>query len=107
VQFAGGEFFLQRLVNMLLALHAALAGKFVADSQPPQNVVRHHRGQVVAGHAGENEFFDLYRGASWFRLLISSPASAGFSVSTDTAAKQAKTTPRLISGATSETPKKP
>ena len=74
MQFAGGQFFLKRLVNMLLALDAALAGKFGADNNGLKMLSVTIEGEVFAGHAGENEFFDFIGVHHGFRLLISSPA---------------------------------
>ncbi len=106
MQLPGIEFCLEDFVHVLLALDSALAGKFVADNQRLKVLTVTIEGEVFAGHAGANEFFDLF-GMHRVQALSFQPRFSRFSVNNDTATKQATTTVRLISGATSETPKKP
>jgi len=91
---------------MLLALHAALAGKFIAHYGRHKVLAVTIEFEVFAGHASEYQLLDLFR-VHHVQPLNFQPCFNRRRVSMDTAAKQATTTARLISGATSETPKKP
>src|SRR5574343_290965 len=106
MQLPGVEFILQNLVYMLLALHAVLADELAAHDDGLEMMAIAVERQVFAGHAGEDELLDLVR-VHHVQPLSFQPRFSRLSVSTDTAAKQAKTTARLVCGATSETPKKP
>ena len=106
MQLAGRELFLEYLIDVLLALNPVFTGKFGANHQRFEMLAIAIKGEMFAGHASENECFDLIRMHS-IQALNFQPRLSRFRVSRDTAAKQPKTTPRLISGATSETPKKP
>ena len=91
---------------MLLTLHAVLADEFGADDKGREMLAVAIEFKVFAGHAGKDELFDLF-GVHRVQALSFQPRFSRCSVSRDTAAKQATTTARLVSGATSETPKKP
>ena len=106
MQFPGCELFLEGLVHALLALDAGLSGKLGADDQRFKMLPIAIQGEMFAVHACENELFDLI-GVHWCQALSFQPRFNRFSVSKDTAKKQEKTTAKLVSGATSETPKKP
>ena len=106
MQFAAGQLVLYRSINMLLSLDPVQADKLGADDNGRKMLAVAIKGEMFAGHAGEDECFDLIRMHS-IQALNFQPRLSRFRVSRDTAAKQPKTTPRLISGATSETPKKP
>ena len=106
MQFPGCELFLEGLVHALLALDAALSGKLSADNQRFKMLPIAIQGEMFAVHASEYELFDLI-GVHWCQALSFQPRFNRFSVPQDTTAKQATTTIRLCSGATSETPKKP
>lgn len=106
MQFAGRQLVPERLVDTLLALHAVLAGEFGADHEGLEVLAVAIEFQVFAGHAGKDELFDLF-GVHRVQALSFQPRFNRCNVSSDTATKQATTTARLLSGATSETPKKP
>ncbi len=74
MQFAGRQLFFKCLVDMLLALDAVFTGEFGAHDDSLEMLAIAIKGKVLAGHAGENEFFDFIRVHHGFRLLISSPA---------------------------------
>lgn len=106
MQFAGRELFLERLIDTLLPLNAIFANKFCADDQRFEMLSIAIQGEMFAIHASEYELFDLV-GVHWCQALSFQPRFNRLSVSKDTARKQDMTTARLVSGATSETPKKP
>ncbi len=106
MQLTRCKLFLEGLVHPLLALDAILSDKFSADDQRFEMLSIAIQGEMFAGHAGEYEFFDLI-GVHIGQALSFQPRFNRFSVNSDTARKQAKTTAKLVSGATSETPKKP
>ena len=106
MQLPGGELFLEYPIDVLLALYAVLAGEFGADHEGLKMLAVAIESEVLASHAGQDELFDLF-GVHRVQALSFQPRFSRFSVSRDTAAKQATTTIRLTSGATSETPKKP
>ncbi len=100
------ESLLQYFVHMLLALHAVLAGKLIAHHGRLEMLTIAIELEVLADHAGEDELLDLF-GVHHVQPLSFQPRFSRRRVSMDTAAKQVTTTARLVSGATSETPKKP
>ena len=106
MQFPGGQLFLQGLVNTLLALHTILADEFAAYDDGLEMLAVTVEFEVVAVHAGEDELLDVF-GMHRIQALSFQPRFSRLSVPQDTTAKQATTTSRLVSGATSETPKKP
>ena len=73
MQFTGRELFLERLIDMLLALDPAFANEFGAYHQGLEMLAIAIKGEMVAGHAGENEFFYLVRMHD-FSFLVSSHA---------------------------------
>ena len=91
---------------MLLTLHAVLADEFGANDKGREMLAVAIEFKVVADHAGAYKFFDLF-GMHRVQALSFQPRFNRCSVNRETAAKQAATTVRLLSGATSETPKKP
>jgi len=106
MQFPGIQFFLQGLIHALLTLHAALPNKFLTYNQGLKMLAIAIKFKQVTGHAGKDKFLDMV-GMHHVQPLSFQPRFSRFKVTTDTAAKQVTTTARLISGATSETPKKP
>ncbi len=106
MQLPGGELFLECLVDALLALHAIFADKLGADDQRLEMLAIAVQHKVIAGHACKDEFFDLI-GMHLGQALSFQPRFKRLSVTSDTAMKQEMTTTRLVSGATSETPKNP
>lgn len=106
MQFAGRQLGLQRLINALLALDAALAGEFVADDGRLEVLAIAVEFEVFANHPGKDELLDLV-GVHLRQFLSFQPRFSRCSVRNDTTEKQATTTVRLVSGGTSETPKKP
>ena len=106
MQLAGRELFLECLIDTLLPLNAIFANKFCADDQRFEMLSIAIQGEMFAIHASEYELFDLV-GVHWCQALSFQPRFNRLSVSKDTARKQDMTTARLVSGATSETPKKP
>lgn len=106
MQLARVELFLEYFVHVLLTLHAALAGKLIAHHSRHEMLAVTIEFEVFAGHAGEYQLLDLFR-VHHVQPLNFQPSFNRRNVSMDTATKQATTTARLISGATSETPKKP
>lgn len=106
MQFAGCELVLERPVDMLLALHAVFAGELGADDERLEMLAIAIEFKVFARHPGKDELFDLF-GVHRVQALNFQPRFSKLSVSSDAAVKQATTTIRLTSGATSETPKKP
>jgi len=91
---------------MLLALHAILAGEFGADDNRLEVLAVAIEFEMFAGHAGADKLLDMFR-VHLGQALSFQPRFSKPSVRMDTATKQATTTARLVSGATSETPKKP
>ena len=73
MQFPGRELFLERLIDMLLALDSTFADEFGAYHQGLEMLAIAIKGEMFAGHAGANEFFNLVR-MHGFRFLISSHA---------------------------------
>ncbi len=106
MQLTRVEFFLQYFVHMLLTLNAALASKFSTYHRRLEMLTIAIEVEIFAGHASENKLLDLF-GVHHVQPLSFQPRLSRRRVSMDTAAKQATTTARLVSGATSETPKKP
>ena len=106
MQLPAGELFLECLVHPLLALDTVFANKFGADHQGLEMLAVAVKREMIAGHAREDEFFDLI-GMHLGQALSFQPRFRRLSVTSDTARKQEMTTTRLVSGATSETPKKP
>ena len=107
MQFPGRQFFLEGLIDPLLTLDAIHAGKFGADHKGLEMLSIAVEGEMFAGHAGADEFLDLIGVHRSVQALSFQPRLSRLSVSRETTAKLARTTPRLISGAMSETPKKP
>ena len=106
MQLAGRKFFLECLIDTLLTLDAILTNEFSTDNQRFKMLSIAIQGEVFAIHASEYELFDLI-GVHRCQALSFQPRFNRLSVSKDTARKQEMTTARLVSGATSETPKKP
>ena len=106
MQFAGRKLVLERLIYVLLTLYAIFASELGADDERLEMLAIAIKFKVVTGHPGKNELFDLF-GMHRVQALNFQPCFSNPSVNSDTAAKQATTTIRLSSGATSETPKKP
>ena len=106
MQLASRELFLERLVYALLALDAVFSDELSADNQRFKMLSIAIQHEMFAGHASEYELFDLI-GVHCCQALSFQPRFNRFSVSKDTARKQEITTAKLVSGATSETPKKP
>jgi len=106
VQLAARKLCLERLINTLLALHAVQAGELGADDQRLEVLAVAVEFELLAGHAGTDKLLNMFR-IHFGQALNFQPRFSKLSVSKDTAAKQATTTARLNSGATSETPKKP
>ncbi len=101
------SFSLQGLIDALLALHAILAGEFGTDHDRFEVVSVAVEGKVLAVHPGADDLFYLVGVHHVVQALSFQPCFSRRRVSRDTAVKQARTTARLVSGATSETPKKP
>lgn len=74
MQLTTREFFLEGLINPLLALNAALASKFGTDHDGLEMLTIAIKGKMFAGHTGENKFFNFFGMHHRFRFLISSPA---------------------------------
>jgi len=106
MQLPGGELFLEGLIDALLALDTALADKLGTDNERLEMLAVTVQREMLAGHAGEYEFLDMV-GKHRVQALSFQPRLSRLNVSSETAAKQATTTSRLVSGGTSETPKKP
>jgi len=106
MQLAGCQLFLQGLVHTLLTLHAVLADKLAADNDGLKVLAVAVEFEKIAGHTGQDQLFDSF-GVHRIQALSFQPRFNRLSVPQDTTAKQATTTIRLVSGATSETPKKP
>ena len=107
MKFAGIEFCLENFVHMLLTLHAIFADEFGADNEGGEMLAVAVEFEMVAVHPGEDELLDLFGMHHGVQPLSFQPRLRSCSVSPVTAAKQAKTAPKLSSGDTSETPKKP
>ena len=105
MQLPGRELFLEGLVHALLPLHAVFPDELGTDHEGLEMLAVAVEREMFAGHAGADEFLDLI--GMHVQALSFQPRLSSLSVSSDTPAKQAKTTARLTSGATSETPKKP
>jgi hypothetical protein len=60
MQLPGRELFVERLINALLALDPAFADEFGAYHQGLEMLAIAIKGEMFAGHAGANEFFDLF-----------------------------------------------
>lgn len=106
MQFAGIQLGPQGLINPLLALHATLSREFAADDDGFEMLAIAIQAEVLAGEAGENELFDLFR-MHHGQYLNFQPRFSNSRVNTETPMKQATTMLRLTAGETSETPKKP
>ena len=106
MQFPGIQLFLQGLIHALLTLHAVLPDKFLTYYQGLKMLAIAIKFKLFTGHAGKDEFLDMV-GMHHVQPLSFQPRFSRLNVAMDTAVKQATTTARLISGATSETPKKP
>ena len=106
MQFPGGQLFLQGLVNTLLALHTILADELATHDDGLEMLAVAIQFEIIAGHAGQDELLDVF-GIHLGQALSFQPRFNRLSVPQDTSAKQATTTIKLLSGATSETPKKP
>ena len=74
MQFPGSELFLEGLIHPPLPLEATLADEFGTDDQRLEMLSIAIKGKMVAGHASENEFFDLIRMHREFSFLISNRA---------------------------------
>ena len=74
MQLPGSELFLESLIDPLLTLNTVLADEFSTDNQRFEMLPIPVKGKMVAGHAGENEFFDLIRMHREFSFLISNLA---------------------------------
>ena len=106
MQLPGRQFFLQGLIHALLALHTILAHELATDDDSLEMLAVAIQFEIIAGHAGQDELLDMF-GIHRGQALSFQPRFNRLSVPQDTSAKQATTTIRLYSGATSETPKKP
>ena len=106
MQLPGRQFFLQGLIHALLALHTILAHELATDDDGLEMLAVTIQFEIIAGHAGQDELLDMF-GIHRGQALSFQPRFNRLSVPQDTSAKQATTTIRLYSGATSETPKKP
>jgi len=105
MQLPGSELFLESLIDALLPLDTIFAAELGTDDQRLEMLSIAVQGEMFAGHAGEDEFFNLV--GVHCQALSFQPRWSRRSVSSEMAVKQATTTSRLVSGATSETPKKP
>ncbi len=61
MQFAAIEMRLEQAIDVLLTLDAIFAGKFGADQQRLKMLAIAIEFEMLAGHTGEDELFDLIR----------------------------------------------
>lgn len=106
MQLAGGQFFLQGFIHALLTLHTVLPDEFATHDDSLEMLAVAIEFEKIAGHTGQDQLLDMF-GVHLGQALSFQPRFSRLSVPQDTTAKQATTTSRLVSGATSETPKKP
>jgi len=59
MQLPGSELFLEGLIDALLPLDATHPGKFRTNDESLEMLAVAIQGEMLTGHAGENEFFDL------------------------------------------------
>lgn len=106
MQLAGRQLFLESLIHPLLPLHTVFPDELAAHNDRLKMLAIAIEFEKITGHAGQDQLFDMFR-MHRIQALSFQPRFSRLSVPQDTTAKQATTTIRLTSGATSETPKKP
>lgn len=60
MQLSGRELIFKRLINTLLALDSAFTDEFGAYHQGLEMLTIAIKGEMFAGHADANKFFDLF-----------------------------------------------